>query len=258
MNRRIIVAAMAAVVWLTSCQVAQKNVSLSMIEGEWNITEVNNSAVKTQPCPYIGFDLQDNRVYGNSGCNGFMGSFNFEGKEGKIDLGQMASTLMACPDMELEQNVLQALGAVKGFSFIDNEHFILCDKDKKPLLQLEKRFCIVPFSDIEGEWRIVTVLGEKIPAMPQAPFVNFDTENNRIFAFAGCNRLSGNCQGGEKINTLTFLDVVSTRMACPDMTTEQNVLAALAQVRSFGISLNGNLLLFSAGGNAVMELMRNK
>ena len=45
-------------------------------------------------------------------------------------------------------------------------------------------------------------------------------------------------------------------MACPDMATEQNVLTALGQVGSFGISINGNLLLFSAGGNAVMELMR--
>ena len=39
------------------------------------------------------------------------------------------------------------------------------------------------------------------------------------------------------------------------MTTEQNVLTALEQVNSFGISPNGNLLLFSAEGNVVMELM---
>ena len=40
------------------------------------------------------------------------------------------------------------------------------------------------------------------------------------------------------------------------MTTEQSVITGLGQVDSFGISLNGNLLLFSARGNVVMELMR--
>ncbi|MDE5655728.1 MAG: META domain-containing protein, partial [Muribaculaceae bacterium] len=89
----------------------------------------------------------------------------------------------------------------------------------------------------------------------ELPYVNFDTENSRISAYAGCNRLSAGITGREK-NALTFSDVLSTRMACPDMTAEQNVSTALEQVRNFGISLNGNLLLFSAGGNVVMELMR--
>lgn len=258
MNKRIIFTAMTGIVLMTSCKVTRKALSTSAIEGEWNIIKVENSAIQAQPYPYIGFDTQEKRVYGNSGCNRITGSFDIKGKKGKIELGQMASTMMACPNMELEQSILQALGSVERINTADKELLVLCDKNKNPLLHLEKRFRIVPISDIRGEWRIVNVFGEKITVSQQVPFVNFDIEGNRITAYAGCNRLSAGFKSGEKKNTIIISNVTSTRMACPDMTTEQNVITALEQVRSFGVSQNGNLLLFSAGGNVVMELMHNK
>lgn len=247
--------AIAGAALLTSCQSTRQAASYSMIEGEWNITDVNGSAIEVQPIPYVGFNTQEKRVYGNSGCNMISGSFEFKGKKGQIELGQMLSTMMACPNMELEQNILQALNSVERVKSSDNEHLTLCDKEMKPLLQMERRFHTVPLSDIKGKWRIVTVFGENIPVSDQDPFVNFDTDNSRISAFAGCNRLSGRIKSAEK-NTTTISNVISTRMACPDISTEQNVITALEQTASFGISPNGNLLLFSAGGNVVMELMR--
>ncbi|MDE5665390.1 MAG: META domain-containing protein, partial [Duncaniella sp.] len=124
-----------------------------MIEGEWTITDVNGSAIKADNGPYIGFDTKENRVYGNSGCNNIGGSFDFNGKKGQIEFGQMISTMMACPDMELEQSVLQALDSVESVKFLDKEHMALCDKNEKPHLQMERRFHAVPLSDITGKWR---------------------------------------------------------------------------------------------------------
>lgn len=258
MNKKIIFTAMTGMILMTSCQVTRKSLSSSAIEGEWNITKIENSAVQAQPYPYIGFDTQGKRIYGNSGCNQITGSFDIKGKKSKIELGQMASTMMACPNMKLERSVLQALGASKRISSTDKEHLVLYDENKKPLLHLEKRFRIVPISEIRGEWRIVSVFGDKLLNTQQVPSVNFDIENSRITANAGCNRLSAGFKSGEKENAITVSNITSTRMTCPDMTAEQNITTALKQVRSFGISQNGNLLLFSAGGNIVMELMRNK
>lgn len=258
MKSSFFLTAVAASLLMTACQTTHSTLSPATMEGEWNITEIGNSKVNAHPYPYIGFDTEKGRVYGNSGCNRLMGTYTMKGKKGHIELSQMASTMMACENMELEQKVLKALDETERISATDEEHLVLSGKDKKQLVKLEKRFRIVPLSEIRGEWRIVSVFGEKLPDMERDPMVNFDTEKMRISAYAGCNRLSASFIQEEKSNSIRIPNVMSTRMACPDMKAEQNTITALEQVRSFGISNKGNLLLFSAGGNQVMELTRYK
>ncbi len=43
----------------------------------------------------------DGRVSGNLGCNGFSG--NYKVKDGKLVFGPLASTLMACPELQMTQ-----------------------------------------------------------------------------------------------------------------------------------------------------------
>lgn len=230
MNWKIFFIALTGAALLTSCQTARQATPSSMVEGEWKITEVNGSAIKAQSSPYIGFNTQEKRVYGNFGCNRISGSFDFNGKNEQIEFGQMLSTMMACPDMELEQSILQELNSVECIKFSDNEHVALCDKNRNPLIQMERRFHTVPLSDIDGKWRIVSVFGENMPVSDQTPYVNFDTVNSCISAFAGCNHLSGSIKSGEK-NTLIISNAATTMMACPDMSTEENVLRHWSRCR---------------------------
>lgn len=258
MKRLFFLTAVAGALLMTSCQTTNTAFSPAKMEGEWNITEINGAQVSAQPYPYIGFDTQEGRVYGNSGCNRLTGTYTLKGKKGRIELSQMASTMMACENMDLEQKVLKALGETERISAVDDDHLVLSGKNKMQIVRLEKRFRIVPLSDIRGEWRIVSVFGEKLTGLEKDPTVTFDTDKMRLSAYAGCNRLSASFTKGDKSNSISIPRVMSTRMACPDMTAEQNTITALEQVRSYGISNKGNLLLFSAGGNQVMELMRYK
>lgn len=252
MNKKSVFAVMAAAVLMSSCKTSQ----LPALDGEWNVTVVEGKTVEAEQLPFVGFDAEKSLVYGNAGCNLISGTYSVDGNTSKIELGNVAATMMACPNMELEQSVLKALNGVARIDATDADHLVLQDADKKTLLQLEKRFRIVPLEDVAGEWRIMTVFGEKMPATDETPAVNFDIEAKRLSAYAGCNRLSAGFMPGEK-NELSVGNVMSTRMACPDMTAEQNVINALGQVKSYGVALNGRLLLFSAGGQIVMELMRN-
>lgn len=116
--RKVIVSifiASAALV-MFSCRSSKEALSLSSMNGEWNIIEINGSAVvpgQGQQLPFIGFDTTTGKVYGYSGCNRIIGSVDVNAKPGTIDLGALGSTRMACPDMTLEQNVLGALAQVK-------------------------------------------------------------------------------------------------------------------------------------------------
>ena len=136
----------ATVAGLSSCASTKNAATLSSLSGEWNIIEINGSAVVPAPnqeFPFIGFDTKTGQVYGNSGCNRLMGSFDVNAKPGQIDLGALGSTRMMCPDMTVEKNVLAALGQVKKYKQLARRiwHYALlpivlslCCRKKKLLL----------------------------------------------------------------------------------------------------------------------------
>ena len=87
----------------------------------------------------------------------------------------------------------------------------------------------------------------------------FDIAAGRISGTSGCNRITGELRSDDTVgNSISFHSVAATRMMCPDMETEKNILSALNSVRTYGILENGNLVFFTAGGAVVLELKRNK
>ena len=100
---------------IVSCGSGKNMLSVSSLDGEWNITEVDGQKISTERMPFIGFDVAQKRIYGNSGCNHMMGSFEADSlKPGTLKFGQIGSTRMMCPDMKTEQMVLGVLDKVIG------------------------------------------------------------------------------------------------------------------------------------------------
>lgn len=132
----------SALTGLSSCGSTKNAATLSSIDGEWNIIEINGTVVVPAPgqeFPFIGFDTKNGTVYGNSGCNRMTGSFDVNAKPGTISLGAMGSTRMACPDMTVEQNVLKALNAVRSFGKLAGGGIGFYDADNNPVMVLVKK-----------------------------------------------------------------------------------------------------------------------
>ena len=123
---------------IVSCGSGKNMLSVSSLDGEWNITEVDGQKISTERMPFIGFDVAQKRIYGNSGCNRMMGTFDVNAKPGSLELGAMASTRMMCPDMTTEKNVLSALAQVKGYKKAGKEKMYLCNASNRPVVVLEK------------------------------------------------------------------------------------------------------------------------
>ncbi|MDC1286916.1 YbaY family lipoprotein [Gammaproteobacteria bacterium] len=86
---------------------------------KWVLQSIDGEAIsvaENQPAPFIQFVPQGeaNIVSGNAGCNNFNGSYEI-GSD-KLSFGNLASTMMACPQMELEGRFHQALGKVNRFA----------------------------------------------------------------------------------------------------------------------------------------------
>ena len=127
---------------IVSCGSGKNMLSVSSLDGEWNITEVDGQKISTERMPFIGFDVAQKRIYGNSGCNRMMGSFEADSlKPGTLKFGQIGSTRMMCPDMKTEQMVLGVLDKVTSFQTVSDKPDVitLCNQDGRPLMTLEKK-----------------------------------------------------------------------------------------------------------------------
>jgi len=118
----------------------QAAVSINDLAGEWIISAVNGEAVKKmEKTPFLAFNIEEKRVHGNAGCNIINGGFSQEeGNAASLKFSQMISTMMACPDMDVETQVLKALNEVASFEKNEDGSVSLLDGNGKVLLTLVK------------------------------------------------------------------------------------------------------------------------
>lgn len=115
-----------------------KKDDIHITEKYWKLVELNGQPVRTEEGNREAFLIlkeEDNRAHGNGGCNTFNGSY--EMKEGnRITFSKMASTLMACVDMETEQQFMQVLETVDNYNLTETT-LILNKARMAPLARFE-------------------------------------------------------------------------------------------------------------------------
>lgn len=127
---------------LISCGSAKKTASIDSLSGEWSIVKIDGKEIKVtegQDLPFLGFNTKEGRVYGNAGCNLLTGALNADAKAGTIDFGALGSTRRMCPDMSLEQQVLESLGKVAQYKMMNNGKIELKDATGKTVIELNNR-----------------------------------------------------------------------------------------------------------------------
>ncbi len=106
---------------------------------DWKLLELNGIAVKVDTTfkkePFLMLEKDGGKINGNGGCNGFMGTYTLkENNELELKLG--GSTMMACPNLELENQFHEALGQTKSYR-IEGNYLMLDNADKTPVAKLE-------------------------------------------------------------------------------------------------------------------------
>ena len=85
------------------------------------------------------------------------------------------------------------------------------------------------------------------------PVVEFHLTDNRVSGSTGCNRMTGGFEARGRM--ITFGQMATTRMACPNMAFEQDFLTALAGKKLTYTVGEGHLLL-TDGEDIVMEFKK--
>ncbi|MBE6452438.1 MAG: META domain-containing protein [Alphaproteobacteria bacterium] len=113
-------------VMISACS-AQNN---DFMGKEYKLSDVKNDAKIT-----LGFDIKENRFYGDSAVNRYFGTYNVS--EDNFVFDSVGSTMMAGPQdmMEIEQQYLQNLAKVKKFKVEENKLFLIFENGEQLIFE---------------------------------------------------------------------------------------------------------------------------
>jgi heat shock protein HslJ len=177
----------------------------------------------------------EGRVSGSSGCNRYTAECTTEA--GTIRIGPAASTMMACPPprMEVERAFLAALDAARTYvgagpvlAFLDGDGSVVVE------------LFAAPADVYVGSWAATGINnGREAVVSPEAGSVvtlELAADGN-VSGAATCNRFRGTYAVDEE--TISFMALATTRMACPSealAAQEAAYLAALAAAVTWDVS----------------------
>lgn len=110
------------------------------LDGKWNVVEVKGEKLMEEGLPQMNFDMSENKLHGNTGCNIFNTTVNLDSDDiSSLTINPAATTMMACPNMDVEGKVLQAMEDVKGVKAGKNDNeMLLVDQAGNVLFVLQR------------------------------------------------------------------------------------------------------------------------
>ncbi|MEF9924289.1 MAG: META domain-containing protein [Muribaculaceae bacterium] len=223
------------------------------LSGEWTIVSVAKKKVVAEEMPFLNFSFKDNRIYGNAGCNVINCSFKTT-KDKSMVLGDIISTLMACPNSKLESSIMRALNEVSEYSYSTSSGFIflnLLDHRGATVLSLKRHNLDI----LNGAWTVKEIEGEKIDDVNVNLVI--DIQELRLHGNSGCNIINGTIDlDPKKNNAIQFQQLASTRKMCKNMKIETALLVALEKVETFKKRSTNEIILYDNKKKAVLIFKR--
>lgn len=231
--------------------------------GKWDVLTVGGKRVTGSERPYVVFDSTATnpfilKFYANNGCNTINGMVALTRGNEMAKVGDYASTMRLCPDAPYENGVSSALENVKKYRLDvlgeGDYQMSFLDRSGKTMMVLSKN----DMSFVEGAWAVTNIgqIEVKPDDLPSPMMLVIDMIEHKLHGSTGCNVLNGNIVVDPDVrNSITFTDVSTTRMGCPNAGLEQQLTAALARVVRAEQGKKADIvLLLDQAGNTVIRL----
>ena len=204
-------------------------------DGTWHLRSINGYTLSADTDgddgerPYLIFEKETGRFYGNDGCNTVNGNFYAQHGE-SLRFGDMISTMRMCPDAKYAHEFLTAMSETRTCRITGNEAESLIEfrNDKgKTLMTLAKP----AMEFLNGSWQVIKIDGHSVDS-PDLKLV-IDLPERRIHGNTGCNVLNGTIFiDPDKSGTIQFQQFAVTLAFCPDAKWETPLLVALESVET--------------------------
>lgn len=220
---------------------------LVKLEGQ----DIDQSERKGQKIQFT-LNSVDEKASGYSGCNTFNGAYTLE-EGNRISFSQMASTRMACPESDVnEQDILDVFNSTDNYT-INNGVLSLNVGKRAPLAVFKK---VKSKNEIvEKYWKLVKLEGQDIEMADNQEreiYFRLKTADNTIIGFAGCNTLNGQYKLKEG-NQIDFLNIGVTMKLCPDVDVDESGFLKVFELAN-NYNINGDQLILNVGRRAPLAI----
>ncbi len=225
------------------------------ITGYWTISEVAGKKAVGEEAPYLKFEKSTGRVYGNNGCNTLNSDYRVNPKDSTLSFSGTATTMRACATPGLsEVDINLALANTARYSWSRTGaiyRLTLYSADRKPLMTLVHQ----NYDFLNGTWTVSNLNGKALNN-PDIKLV-IDVEEEKIHGNTGCNILNGTLLTDMmEQGAVTFTNLATTRMMCPDIDVETELLVCLEATASVS-PVNANTVnLLNSEGRVILTLTR--
>lgn len=246
MNRLMI---LMLVSLFASCgTINKKKIDNSALHTKWGLTILNGQPISTEGPIYLEL-TDDNKIGGFVGCNRITGTFTVENGS-QIHFTQLATTRMACHEMELETEILQMLNSVDNFTVVDN-NLVLSIGHGDPLATFLK------MSDneiVNKYWKLKMLDGQKVEMAENQEREQYFIlkSDSTISGFAGCNHFNGSYELVE--GNITFNEnMAMTMMACPDVDVDESAFIKVFELTD-NYTIDGDTLSLNSNKTGLLAV----
>lgn len=227
------------------------------IRGEWIILKANGKDVETSDeKAYIFFNSDDNKIYGNLGCNYINGEYEVSNRE--LKLNNVITTTMDCEYLDSEHRIVNALNHAASFTRTKKDgmdYLDIKDKTGKVVLHTKRHNADI----LTGVWQVSSI--HSTPINNTDIQLVIDIPESRINGFAGCNIINGEIGlNRSKDWFIQFQNIATTMKMCDNdaMNTERNLLVALEEVEYIKRNNADSFCLLDKDNKEVICLKRVK
>ncbi|HRD57793.1 MAG TPA: META domain-containing protein [Ferruginibacter sp.] len=264
MKKYFTIAIIAVISTFASCDNSKKtteannttNMKASEITNKkWQLIELSGKSIAQTingKMPFIQFNNTDNRYTASAGCNGLGGTFTIS-TNGRIKFTQGMSTMMACEQMEIENDFKKMLGLADNYTV--HENILSLNKARMAPLARFKEVKYDATQTLNGTWELDYISGARIAFEglypDKKPTITFNLPETKATGNGSCNNF--NVAFTMHGNNIKFNMPAATRMACPG-NGEASFFETLQKISSYSVS--NNTLNLIMGDIAMMRFQK--
>jgi heat shock protein HslJ len=221
------------------------------INGEWTIYSVRGNIVTGEERPYLTFDLDAKRFYGSNGCNVVNGDLATDTSANSLLMQNIITTMQMCGDAPYEYLINLAISEVKTYSARQEGSITFLDlKSSQGQVLMVLRRHNMDF--LNGAWKVTALNGTELT---DDATMTIDITDWQIHGTTGCNIFNGSIFiDPDKVDSMQFINLATTRKACPESSRETEFLLALEVVETAKKLDANNITMYDTEGNELFHM----